>query len=70
LRHEYRHFCDIRDAGYPGLSHYLRNVKEFAKLEVRGYLEEIRIARQIGDNRLETAIVEQMKQRVSELLGD
>jgi hypothetical protein len=70
LRHEYRHFCDIRDAGYRGLSYYLMNVNEFAKLEVRGYLEEIRTAREFADKRLEAAILEQMKQRVRELLGD
>ena len=38
LRHEYRHFCDVREAGFPGLQFYYRNPLEFARAEVRGYL--------------------------------
>lgn len=69
IRHEFRHFTDIRDAGFPGLARYCANPKEFARLEVRGYLEEIRIAKRLGHADLVDGIVDQMKQRIRELLG-
>lgn len=69
VRHEFRHFKDARDAGFPGLAYYYANPKEFARMEVEGYLEEIRIARKLGHVDLVDGIVNQMKQRVREILG-
>jgi hypothetical protein len=69
LRHEYKHFLDNQSAGFPGLGYYYRNVTEFAKLEVRGYLEEIMTARQTGNEDLVPRIIMQMKSRIRKLLG-
>jgi hypothetical protein len=69
LRHEYKHFLDIRDAAYPGIGPYLTDPKAFARLEVRGYMAEVQLAREIGHSDLVPEIVQQMKTRVKELLG-
>ena len=67
LRHEYRHFLDVQAAGYPGLSYYLRHPIQFARLERRGYTEELRIARGLAERRLYYAIAFQMKHRLREV---
>jgi DNA-binding transcriptional LysR family regulator len=69
LKHEYRHFCDHRMAGYPGLGLYLADVLVFARLEVRGYLEEVKVARETSNEDLVPVIVGLMKARVAQLLG-
>ena len=69
LRHEFRHFLDIQDAGFPGIGPYYTNPKAFARLEVRGYMEEIKLARELGHDDLVPQIVQQMRERVKELLG-
>lgn len=70
LRHEYQHFLDHREAGFPGLRRYYEDPAEFIRLEVRGYLREIQTARETGHTDLIPAIVHQMRSRVRELLGD
>lgn len=69
-RHEYQHFLDDRDNGYPGLSYYFTNPAEYARLEQRGYEQELQLARELGRSDLETLIVGQMHQRIRELSGD
>jgi hypothetical protein len=69
VRHEFRHFLDIQDAGFPGFGPYYTNRQAFARLEVRGYLEEIRLARELGHHDLVPQIVQQMRERVQEVLG-
>jgi hypothetical protein len=68
-RHECQHFLDNEAANFPGLGHYYRDLAEFARVEVRGYLQEIATARQTGNADLVPQIVEQMRARVKELLG-
>lgn len=70
LRHEYQHFLDHRQAGYPGFRRYYEDPAEFARLEVRGYLCEIQTARETGHTDLIPAIIRQMRFRVRELLGE
>lgn len=69
LRHEFRHFLDVRDDGYPGLAYYYVHVDLFVRLEKRAYREEIVIARELGDRRLVRRILIQMVQRIDELCG-
>jgi hypothetical protein len=65
LRHEFRHYADVRDAGFPGnMEYWYRRPREFARYEVRGYLEEIRTARELGHHDLVPKIVEQMRDRI------
>ena len=70
IRHEYRHFLDHHAMGYPGLRPFLEDFRLFARFEVRGYLEEIRTAREMKHGESVKKIIEQMKSRVRELLGD
>lgn len=51
------------------MGHYYENLIEFVLIEVRGYAEEIKIARQAGNSDLVPAIVKQMQNRVKEVLG-
>ena len=69
LRHELQHFRDVQAAGSPGLGSYYADLPEFARVEVRGYLREIDTARATGHADLVPQIVEQMRQRVREVLG-
>jgi hypothetical protein len=69
LRHEYQHFLDIQAAEFPGIGAYYKDLPEFARVEVRGYLREIATARQTGNADLVPKIVEQMRARVKEVLG-
>ncbi|MDW7996011.1 MAG: hypothetical protein RMI91_15295, partial [Gemmatales bacterium] len=38
VRHEFRHFLDNQQAGFPSFAYYYNNGREFARLEARGYL--------------------------------
>jgi hypothetical protein len=69
LRHEFQHFLDNQAANFPGLAHYYQDLPEFARLEVRGYMQEILTARQTGNADLVPQIVAQMRARVREVLG-
>lgn len=70
IRHEFRHFLDMRDAGYPGLARYMENQAEFAKMEVRAYLEEVKLARELKHDDIIPGILRQMKNRVREIYGE
>jgi hypothetical protein len=70
LRHEMRHFKDIRDAGYPGIGPYLENPSLFWKMEYRGYMEEVNFARQNRDFSNARKILDIMRTRKKELLGE
>jgi hypothetical protein len=69
LRHEMRHFKDIRDAGYPGIGPYLENPSSFWKMEYRGYMEEVNFARQNRDFSNARKIIDIMRTRKKEILG-
>jgi hypothetical protein len=69
LRHEVRHFDDIAIGGYRDLGYYYRNLDEFWRLEFRGYMEEINLARQAREFGAGRQILEQMRARRLELLG-
>jgi hypothetical protein len=69
LRHEFKHFTDFRDAGFPGIGRYMAVPNEFAGMEVRAYMEEINLARELGQNDVAADIVAQMKKRFAEILG-
>jgi RHS repeat-associated protein len=69
LRHEFQHFLDNQAANFPGLGAYYRDLPEFARVEVRGYMQEVLTARQTGNADLVPQIVEQMRARVREVLG-
>ena len=65
LRHEFQPFKDIQSAGYPGgMGYWIGWPREFARIEVRGYLQEISMARATGNADLIPSIVKQMKDRV------
>jgi len=70
LRHEYRHFLDVRAAGYPGYTYYRGNVLEFWRLEFNAYMEEIRIARQLREFDIGRGILQQMRARRAEIFGE
>jgi hypothetical protein len=69
FHHEVRHFTDIQAEGFRRLKYYGENPGEFWRIEYRGYMEEIRIARQMRDFDVGRAIAEQMRARRMELMG-
>ena len=73
LRHEMRHFRDVRDDGYPGLRYYLEIPARQWRMEYRAYREEIKLARQarrydIGRRLL--AIMREVRQRIMRTEND
>lgn|GEM_PF-4481008 len=69
LRHEYRHFLDHKAAEFPGTMPFMKDWKRFAEFEVRGYQEEIRLARELGHVEFIPQIQKQMGQRIKEIKG-
>lgn len=69
LRHEYRHFLDHKAAEFPGMMPFMKDWKRFAEFEVRGYQEEIRLARELGQHDLVPLIQKQMGERIKEIKG-
>ena len=69
LRHDCKHFADVRDAGYPGFGRYMADPQEFARMEVRAYMEEVKLARELGHLDVVPNILQQMKDRVGQILG-
>jgi hypothetical protein len=69
LRHEFRHFLDMRNAGFPSFGRYMANPDEFWQIEFNGYVQEVNIARSIGRFDIGRAIVEQMRVRRAQILG-
>ena len=68
VRHEYRHMLDDMEMGYPGFK-LIADSEAFWKLEFRGYMEEIRIARQLRDYDAGRFILQEMRARRMEILG-
>lgn len=69
VRHEFRHFKDVQEQGFPGLGFYYRNLNEFVRLERRGYREELLLARELRDRRLKRSVLRQLRRRIDELYG-
>ena len=68
VRHEYRHMLDDMEMRYPGFK-LIADSEAFWKLEFRGYMEEIRIARQLRDYDAGRFILQEMRARRMEILG-
>ena len=69
IKHEYRHFLDDLDNNCPGLAWYLQNTDEFYRFEIRGYEEELAIAKEKGYIEAEKKIRSEMKKRKEEIYG-
>ncbi|MDR2951308.1 MAG: hypothetical protein LBV71_19135 [Prevotella sp.] len=61
LIHEYQHFLDDMDNGYPGFSESLRNSDYRAQMEIDAYNKEIELANTNGNGELAIEL-EQLKQ--------
>lgn len=70
LRHEMRHFRDVRDAGYPGLGPYMRDPQRYWEMEFRAYMEEMQFARSVRDYESARAILRIMRRIKNEILGE
>jgi hypothetical protein len=68
VRHEYRHMLDDMAQGHPGFS-LIADSDAFWKLEYRGYMEEIRLARQTRNFAAGRFILDEMRARRMEILG-
>ncbi|TQK62738.1 uncharacterized protein DUF4280 [Brevibacillus sp. AG162] len=68
VRHEYRHMLDDFDLGHPGLR-VIADSDLFWRLEYRGYMEEIKVAREIRDYDAGRFILKEMRARRKEILG-
>jgi hypothetical protein len=69
MRHELQHFRDDLRNGMPGLSYYFQRPSLFWQMEFRAYMVELKFAREKRDFDLARKIIEDMKQRRRELLG-
>ena len=67
VRHEYRHFLDDYERGYPGLKYYMRNRELFKEIEERGYQEELAIALKLGYNNIANDIRKQIEKRKKDI---
>ncbi|WP_410770435.1 hypothetical protein [Fontibacillus sp. BL9] len=68
VRHEYRHMLDDFDLGHPGMR-VIADSDLFWRLEYRGYMEEIKLAREIRDYDAGRFILQEMRARRQEILG-
>ncbi len=68
-RHEVRHMLDDVDMGYPGFR-LMEDSQAFWRLEYRGYMEEINIARETRNFDAGRRILEEMRARRMKILGD
>jgi WXG100 family type VII secretion target len=68
LRHEFRHALDDAAMGHPGFR-IMADSDAFWRLEYRGYMEEIRLAREIQAYDAARSIVKEMRARRLEILG-
>ncbi|MCG8346238.1 MAG: WXG100 family type VII secretion target [Chloroflexales bacterium] len=69
LRHEFRHVLDDADLGHPGFR-IMADSEAFWRLEYRGYMEEIRLAREIRAYDAARNILQEMRARRREILGE
>lgn len=63
LRHEFRHFLDLRARGYPSMAYFFTDIAAFWLLEFRAYMEELRLARQLREFGIARSLVQQMRAR-------
>jgi len=68
LRHEWRHALDDASMGHPGFR-LMADSDAFWRLEYRGYMEEIKLARQTRNFDVGRQIVGEMRARRGEILG-
>ena len=68
LRHEYRHVVELHDRGFPSFR-IMEDPVDFWGFEFRGYMEEIRLSRQIRDYDAGAQIVQEMRLRRQEILN-
>lgn len=68
LRHEYRHMLDDFELQHPGMR-IIADSDKFWKIEFRGYMEELNLARNIKDYDACSFIISEMRQRRLEILG-
>ena len=68
-RHEVRHMLDDADMGYPGFR-LMEDSQAFWRLEYRGYMEEINLARETRNFDAGRKILEEMRTRRMEILGE
>jgi hypothetical protein len=69
LRHEYQHFLDDRAAGFPGMRYWFEDPTVAVGIEERGYAREIQTAIETGNGDLVPSIQQQLRVRISQLLG-
>jgi len=69
MRHELRHAKDDKDSGYLGFGN-MENPSNFWRFEFRGYMEEIKVARELKLFDVGKKIVEEMRERRAEIKGD
>lgn len=68
--HEYRHFCQDRELGFPSFSHYLENSALRASMEEEAYGVEIARAESHGYNELAEKLRELLEAERSRLDGE
>jgi len=68
LRHEFQHITDDAALGHPGLR-VLADPNQFWRLEFRGYMQEIKTARSLREFNAGKSILNEMRQRRTEVLG-
>ncbi|MEH7353852.1 RHS repeat-associated core domain-containing protein [Neobacillus drentensis] len=68
VRHEYRHMLDDFDLGHPGMR-VIADSDLFWRLEYRGYMEELKLARENRDYDAGRFILQEMRARRKEILG-
>ena len=68
LRHEFRHALDDAALGHPGFR-IMADSEAFWKLEFRGYMEEIKLAREVKAWDAAREIVKEMRARRKEIMG-
>lgn len=68
IRHELRHALDDAAMGFPGFR-AMADSRLFARMEIRGYLEEIGVAREIGRRDIANKIWGEMRMRYREIMG-
>lgn len=68
MRHEFRHVLDGQASGYQGFR-LMMDSDQFWKLEYRGYMEEIKLARELKEFDTGRKVVQEMRTRRQEILG-
>ncbi len=69
MRHEFKHLLDDQASGYQGFR-LMADSDIFWKLEFRGYMEEINLARELREFDVGRKILKEMRARRQEIFGD